>query len=389
MATVTNIFGPPPPGINLSDNKTPKNNGVVIAIFALAVVSIVLRFFARLRLQKARIEADDWLMAGSLVPLAALLASTIVGGDYGLGKHVWACTLGDVVGMRKILVAYVYIYLLLMPMIKLSILMFYWRIFGMNWMIWVCLALSIAWAIGCAVAFSCSCRPLSYFWSQFEDPKGGKCVIDLYGFYIGNAAVNVLTDFLILFVPIPLVWKLQMRKGQKIAVSSIFLLGGFVCIASVVRIYYMSFLNSDLDITWVMGDVYVWSTVEPCIGILCACLPTLQPLLRLTLKTIMGSSAGRQFGSSSRKWASGFRRRQGYGFSDNTHNSHAFHQLDDNGRKPKSSLNLRPDDDEAALTSSARVGPDTTRKDATSIGDDSDPISIRVKHDIYWREDQP
>lgn len=111
-------------------------------------------------------------------------------------------------------------------MIKVSIILFYRRVFGMNWQMWVCLFLSVGWGIGCIIAFLVACQPLSYFWTQYTDPQSGKCVYNLYGFYIGNAAVNVFTDFLILLVPIPIVWRLQMRNAQKILVCGIFFLGG-------------------------------------------------------------------------------------------------------------------------------------------------------------------
>lgn len=62
-----------------------------------------------------------------------------------------------------------------------------------------------------------------------------------------------------------------------------------VCIASLVRIYFMTFLKTSIDITWIMGDVFIWSSVEPCVGILCACLPTIRPLLRLAFQRLWGS----------------------------------------------------------------------------------------------------
>ncbi|KAL4864945.1 hypothetical protein BDV12DRAFT_200663 [Aspergillus spectabilis] len=39
-------------------------------------------------------------------------------------------------------------------------------------------------------------------------------------------------------------------------------------------------MKSSVDITWVIGDAMIWSNVEPCIGIVSACLPTLRPFLR-------------------------------------------------------------------------------------------------------------
>lgn len=53
-----------------------------------------------------------------------------------------------------------------------------------------------------------------------------------------------------------------------------------VCVASIVRIYYLAVFVKTVDITWLMGPVFIWSSVEPSIGILSACLPNLRPLFR-------------------------------------------------------------------------------------------------------------
>ncbi|OQD90663.1 hypothetical protein PENANT_c001G09303 [Penicillium antarcticum] len=271
-------FGEPPLGTDLSQEHRVRNNAAVIST---------------LRLQQTRIAEDDWMIILSLLPLTANFICTIIGGQYGLGKHVWIVPINDVVKVMQLLFVYVLIYVAVVPLIKLSVLLFYQRIFGMTKMMWFCVFLTVGYVISCYIAFLVCCRPVSYYWSQYIDPTGGKCIFNLYPFYIGNAAANVTTDVIILLVPVPLVWKLQMRTSQKFMLCGIFMLGGFVCVASIIRIYYMTFLGSSVDITWIMDDVFIWSSVEPCIGILCASLPTLQPLLRLVIARVFGTSMGR------------------------------------------------------------------------------------------------
>jgi hypothetical protein len=84
----------------------------------------------------------------------------------------------------------------------------------------------MGWWIAVMVTAGVQCRPYQHFWMQYIDPTAKGTCIDLYPFFLGNAAASVVTDFLILLVPIPMVWQLQMPTGQKLAVSSIFLLGG-------------------------------------------------------------------------------------------------------------------------------------------------------------------
>lgn len=58
-----------------------------------------------------------------------------------------------------------------------------------------------------------------------------------------------------------------------------------VCIVSVLRIVSFDFTTLE-DVTYVSVKPAVWSSVEQSVGIICACLPTLRPLVR----TLYGSS---------------------------------------------------------------------------------------------------
>ncbi|KAE8320092.1 hypothetical protein BDV41DRAFT_559600 [Aspergillus transmontanensis] len=347
MVTVTDIFGPQPPSIDLNDNQTPQINATVIALYIVAVIAVILRFVTRIKVQKISLGIDDWLIAASLI-----------------------------------LFAYSFIYLVLLPSIKVSIILLYRRIFGMNWIMWVCLALSVGHGACYMIAFLCSCRPLPYFYTQFADPSGGKCIINLYAFYLGNAATNVLTDVITLPVPIPIISRLQIRPMQKVLISGIFLLGGFVSVGTMGRIYYLTLLATNPDMNWVMGDIYLWSTIEPCIGVVCACLPTLNALLRRTTMLVLGFNAERLFGSFSLS-ASRRKRRD-----KSQSKSRSFQQLDGNEATPNAQL-LRPGDEIVPTTLSAYSEPNSYKRDTSSVMlmDDSARMAITVKHDFDWSED--
>jgi hypothetical protein len=51
-------------------------------------------------------------------------------------------------------------------------------------------------------------------------------------FHLGMGILNLIGDLCILAAPISSIWVLQMSKTQKAAVSFVFLLGSFVCFAS-------------------------------------------------------------------------------------------------------------------------------------------------------------
>lgn len=55
----------------------------------------------------------------------------------------------------------------------------------------------------------------------------------------------------------------------------------------------MNKLVHSTDFTWAMCQVFIWSCVEPFIGILCACLPTYAPLVR-KWNSVSASQHGKQ-----------------------------------------------------------------------------------------------
>lgn len=63
-----------------------------------------------------------------------------------------------------------------------------------------------------------------------------------------------------------------------------------VCVASTVRIYYLNGLFQNLDATWWMGPTVAWSSIEPSVAIISACLPTFAPLFRFRQSKRSGSS---------------------------------------------------------------------------------------------------
>ena len=66
------------------------------------------------------------------------------------------------------------------------------------------------------------CTPRSKIWDAMTP---GRCV-NINAAFIATAAVNVVSDFLILTLPVCNVWNLQMSVKSKIVISCVFLFGG-------------------------------------------------------------------------------------------------------------------------------------------------------------------
>lgn len=125
----------------------------------------------------------------------------------------------------QITFAYVYIYAWSVTVIKLSIIFYYYRIFGMTWASWFAVFLTCTYWLINHIVLPLYCKPLHYYWTQWSDIDGGHCPVNEANFYLGIGIMNMIGDIVILIIPIPVVWKLQMRRPQKIGVVLIFLLG--------------------------------------------------------------------------------------------------------------------------------------------------------------------
>lgn len=55
---------------------------------------------------------------------------------------------------------------------------------------------------------------------------------------IASGVMNVISDFSILILPLPIIWRLQMSWAKKSRVFAVFGMGLFACIASVLRLVY-------------------------------------------------------------------------------------------------------------------------------------------------------
>ena len=77
------------------------------------------------------------------------------------------------------------------------------------------------WFIAIEAAVLTECVPITALW---DASKPGTC-IDLPAFYNGAGIPNVILNTIILVLPLPMIWSLDIGRKHKIALSGVFLLG--------------------------------------------------------------------------------------------------------------------------------------------------------------------
>ncbi|KAK3386458.1 hypothetical protein B0H63DRAFT_508501 [Podospora didyma] len=310
-------WGPTPEGVDLSEDQNTHIIGSVVAIMVIGIASVVLRMFTRLMHTGHGLAADDYMILFAAVRFSLNLIMGIgtavcclISVPWGGGKHLWSVTHGEFTKLYQTTYAFVIVYITCISATKISILLFYRRIFGKGLVWHVVFALACAHWAEVTITWLAGCRPIDYYWRQYTDPTAKGTCIDAPLFYFCNGIIGLVIDVAILLVPLPTstcdredssfeeeadpifflvprsshashtVWKLNLPTTKKIFVGGILLLGGFVCVASAVRIVMMDQLVKSADFTWAMSKVFIWSCCEPWVGILCACLPTYAPLVR-------------------------------------------------------------------------------------------------------------
>ncbi|KAE8376222.1 hypothetical protein BDV26DRAFT_282780 [Aspergillus bertholletiae] len=219
-------FGPAPPGVDLSENQDGSMLGAVIPLIVISTLSIILRIYARTEFRKFRFAIDDYLSFAALLFSYALGICVIISVNYKNGHHVQAVSKYEFTVVWKLLYAHVMLYAFCVTCTKTSIIMFYKRIFNLRYSLHVALFLIASYFLVVIITINVACDPIPYFWQQYTDPDTavGRC-IDIPKFFFGNGIAAVLVDFVILTLPIPIIWKLQMPLSQRLAVIGVLLLG--------------------------------------------------------------------------------------------------------------------------------------------------------------------
>ncbi|KAI4248204.1 MAG: hypothetical protein LQ352_005986 [Teloschistes flavicans] len=106
----------------------------------------------------------------------------------------------------------------------------------------------------------------------------GRCINEL-AFARYTAILNVSTGFLMLLLPLPMVWRLNVTVQQKVALTATFLHGIIGFAASVARLAILFESPQTRSFNWLAISWTIWTIVEPANYVIAACLPTLRPVL--------------------------------------------------------------------------------------------------------------
>ena len=141
----------------------------------------------------------------------------------GLGKHIDQIS-GSHSELAKLRLIVDLIYNTGLTVIKMSVLLFYVRVFRIvvhRFIFWIVAFLIIGWGISTNFMSTFSCVPVHKAW---DSTVPGHCS-SLFKSFLGTAIPNIVIDFILLVLPVPILWRLHMKIPSKIALVAVFSAG--------------------------------------------------------------------------------------------------------------------------------------------------------------------
>ncbi|KAF1918151.1 hypothetical protein BDU57DRAFT_514751 [Ampelomyces quisqualis] len=291
------------------DDLSELTKNIIIAFTVISFVSVCLRLYTRVRYKA--VGWEDYSIALAMVCTITTGVCQVLQANAGNGKHaVFVAFPEGVEIILKYLFWSIIAYNISLTCIKVSIILQYKRIFTLREMripLHIAMGICVAWGITTFFTSIFACVPVNAFWHVLEKANA-KCLKHETLWFI-NAAINIFTDLMLAILPVKAIWGLQIHKRQKIALVGILTIGWFVCVVSTLRLNALVVLSKNpADQTYYSAAAAYWSAIELNLGIVCASLPALRPLV---VKLIPGFSTR----NSSKSYGAGIsaHKSRGYG----------------------------------------------------------------------------
>ncbi|KAK6219176.1 hypothetical protein LQW54_002425 [Pestalotiopsis sp. IQ-011] len=220
-------------------------------------------------------------------------------------------------------------------------------------------AIVVMWALATVLVTLFLCKPIAFNWDTTI--AGGKCGNTLAS-WKSTGIVNIVTDVIILLLPVPSLCKVQMVLYKKLVIIAMFTLGVFTTAVGTARLVAIININQ-ADITFSVAWAIVFSALECSVAVSLSCIPLLRPVLGRGKYSKNGTARARS------TWSGGSRTISGRA-------KNVFQRMDDDSFE----MELRPD----GLTHRADVLHD---KDLDTTGDNhlvsAGEENIMVRHE--WK----
>ncbi|KAJ5771065.1 uncharacterized protein N7511_003116 [Penicillium nucicola] len=142
------------------------------------------------------------------------------------GKSIWSLPAEDRLKVTLANWILTHFWPLSQMFVKVSIVLLLRKLLGtVNWFRWAAtgvIIFVIAWAITAVIGNTFQCWPVQYFWDQTIK---GHCMDGQTIFFVIIGSLSTTENFVIVLLPLPVVWRLQMPLEEKIELTILFTAG--------------------------------------------------------------------------------------------------------------------------------------------------------------------
>ena len=202
------------------------------------------------------------------------------------------------------------LYLTALPIIKIAILCTYLKIFTnkyFKWLVYGAIGLNVAYAITFILITIFQCNPvenvsanswlgactlLTLFvqaWLNWDQTRSGQCN-NVNAQSWASAGLNIFLDIIVVILPMPMLWNMNLNPRKKFLVMLMFGVGFFVTFVSILRLRLLVKFGDSKNISYDYKQIGYWTVIEIDTALVCACMPGIRNLIRRAFPRAMGQS---------------------------------------------------------------------------------------------------
>ncbi|KAK1674548.1 integral membrane protein [Colletotrichum godetiae] len=266
----------------------PLSNRAVPIVVVNVLLTFATTLWTGMRLYSRRKKGqsftiEDFLTVVALIAFYGLVACNFVMVYLGgTGHHYLTLQPYHVERMSKAAYGVQTLFAICLGFIKIGITLMLQRVFfvrSFKIAARITTGLCVCWMLFTILIGIFICQPVAMNWNPTT--PGGKCG-DQNAAFAAVGYFDLATDLIILVLPIPMVYNLQLRWPHKVALNIIFGAGALTMIFAALRL--KNVLTMDFtDVTYSQVGVVLMGTLEPGVAIIVSSSPLLKPIFDATV----------------------------------------------------------------------------------------------------------
>ncbi|MCJ1263282.1 hypothetical protein MMC22_003152 [Lobaria immixta] len=291
-----------PPGLisNLIDPPSSAYITITCLVIFLSLTTpiVFIRIYTR-RFINQRLWWDDYTSVIAWIGLWGFAGILLESLTYGNGVDMWNVSVTHAAHFTKLFSDIEIVARISMFFTKLSILLLFLRIFVPPQSRKTTIFYAI-WFVIWFNFFYCVALVLTVLLQCVGKKEKTNC-IDTFFLLVTASTINVLSDLVMLVIPLNSVWKLHMSSKQKYGLSIVFAVGTLAVGSSIARLAWQVRKAKSPNRTIVLTDVVLMAFAEQTAGIIVGCMPILPAFFRHIFHPTSGSRSSKVLSASWRK----------------------------------------------------------------------------------------